>query len=208
MVFNNTPNRQKPTLKTSVENLCHGLLEQAFPTLTCRRHSSTDGVLLPSYSRCWFALERSKNPKNVHLLRNSHGTSLARVQLRILSPTSPSFSPEMLDLCYNHQGACYGNNPNTFQRRRQLSLGTLGRADNGLMQLGAKDSGGGGGGGQDSPDQEQGGQHQDGGGGPGAGSKRWSNPGPTRGDNGRAGLRLVLPTVVIAAPTPYDNCNR
>ena len=77
------------------------------------------------------------------------------------------------------------------------------------MQLGAKDSGGGGGGGgQDSPDQEQGGQHQDGGGGPGAGSKRWSNPGPTRGDNGRAGLRLVLPTVVIAAPTPYDNCNR
>ena len=74
------------------------------------------------------------------------------------------------------------------------------------MQLGAKDSGGGGV--QDSPDQEQGGQHQDGGGGPGAGSKRWSNPGPARGDNGRAGLRLVLPTVVIAAPTPYDNCNR
>ena len=74
-------------------------------------------------------------------------------------------------------------------------MGTLGRAENGLIQLGAKDSGGG----QESPDQEQ---HQQG------GQKRWSNPG-SRGDAaGRAGLRLVLPTVVIAAPTPYDNCNR
>ena len=105
----------------------------------------------------------------------------------------------MLDLCYNNGGNC-SNNPNTFQRRRQLSLGTLGRAENGLMQLGAKDSGGGG---QESPDQEQGGQGQQ------QGPKRWSNPGP-RGEAaaGRAGLRLVLPTVVIAAPTPYDNCNR
>lgn len=77
-------------------------------------------------------------------------------------------------------------------------MGTLGRAENGLIQLGAKDSGGGGG--QESPDQEQGGQQGE--------PKRWSNPG-SRGDAaGRAGLRLVLPTVVIAAPTPYDNCNR
>ena len=73
-------------------------------------------------------------------------------------------------------------------------MGTLGKADNGLIQLGAKDPGGGGG--QESPNQEPG------------GPKRWSNPG-SRGDAaGRAGLRLVLPTVVIAAPTPYDNCNR
>ena len=141
-----------------------------------------------------------KSQKRISYLRNSLGTSLARVQLRIVSPTSPSFNSDMLDLCYNQGGNC-GNHPNTFQRRRQLSLGTLGRAENGLMQLGAKEPGGGGGG-QESPDQEQGGQQ---------GPKRWSNPGPTRGEAagaGRAGLRLVLPTVVIAAPTPYDNCNR
>ena len=147
-----------------------------------------------------------KSQKRISYLRNSLGTSLARVQLRIVSPTSPSFNSDMLDLCYNQGGNC-GNHPNTFQRRRQLSLGTLGRAENGLMQLGAKElGGGGGGGGQESPDQEQGGQQ-----GQQQGPKRWSNPGPTRGEAagaGRAGLRLVLPTVVIAAPTPYDNCNR
>ena len=102
----------------------------------------------------------------------------------------------MLDLCYNHHaaGGCAGN---TFQRRRQLSLGTLGRGENGLVQLGGtKELGGGGG--QESPDQEQQGQ---------GGPKRGWNQG-SRGDAGRAGLRLVLPTVVIAAPTPYDNCNR
>ena len=122
-------------------------------------------------------LQYSPNP------RNSLGTSLARVHLRIVSPTSPSFNPEMLDLCYN----------NTFQRRRQLSLGTLGKAENGMM---VKD--------RESPAHEQEGHQQH----VGSSNTCWSCPG-SRGDAaGRAGLRLVLPTVVIAAPTPYDNCNR
>ena len=86
------------------------------------------------------------------------------MHLRILSPTSPSYSREVAEGCAT---------PSAFHRRRQLSLGTLGRAE-GAEEEQVEEV-------EVQPEQ------------------------PRCREQGRAGLRLVLPTVVIAAPSPYDH---